>query len=228
MDWLQARVKPLASAIGDAVNSAGLRVAEWGPVQQFLLSLSKGPVIPQERITLENIVADRLGLKGINKKMASITTIDLLTLATSLPYANQSIASYAKNVENITIQSFDSSFSTVLGSNPSWRLLANESYQAFHEAGVYIQDTNSLYISSNWANDFANPINVSILNLGDYSLTSERYDGLFAPNGGTTYVTPGTNEKPQLLFCEEGSFEVASGLALVDVKGKTTKVCCDI
>lgn len=220
MDWaqLQVRVKALASNVGDAVDSAGLRIAEWGPVQQFLASRGKDPIASR---AASSTIA-KVGTIGV-KKMASVTTVDLLALATSLPYAGQ-VSMFASGVENITIQQFDNSFASILGSSPSWRMIANESYQAFHEAGVYLQDTKSLYISSNWANDFSNPINVSILNLEDYSLTSERYDGLFAPNGGTTYVTPNTSTAPELLFCEEGSFDVASALTLVDPVAKTTKV----
>jgi len=221
MDWaslrlhLEARVKPLARAIGDAVDTAGLAMARWGPVEQLLQSKGKVPSTLRKGSTSVS--------STVNAKMASVTTIDLLALATSLPYASQ-ITSFTTGLENVTFQQFDNSFSDILGPNASWRMISNQSYQAFHEAGVYQQDTNSLYISSNWANDFANPINVSILNLQDYSLTSQRYDGLFAPNGGTTYVTPGTDGTPQVLFCEEGSFEIPSGLTIVDPVAKTTKL----
>ena len=155
--------------------------------------------------------------------MASVTTIDLLALATSLPYAAE-ISTFSTGIENVTFQSYENSFASILGPNASWRMIANESYEAFHEAGVYHLATNSLYIASNWANDFANPINISILNLDDYSVRSQRYAGLASPNGGTAYVTPGTDEKPQLLFCDEGDFEVASALTIVDPVAQTTKV----
>lgn len=155
--------------------------------------------------------------------MASITTINLLTLATSLPYAAD-ISSFSSGVENVTFHSYDNSFSSILGSNASYSLIANESWQAFHEAGVYDQTTKSLYIASNWAGSFDNPINVSVLSLDDYSVSSVRYEGLASPNGGTTYVTPGTNGTPQLLFCDEGNLDAASGMTLVDPVTKTTTV----
>lgn len=212
---LQSRVKPLASAIGDAIDSAGHVVAKWGLVDQFLQSKGRHPTIP--RATTSSVSST------IAAKMASVTTIDLLALATSLPYATQ-ISSFGTGIENVTFQQYDSSFSAILGANASWRMIQNQTYQAFHEAGVYHQETNSLYIASNWASDFSNPINISILNLDDYSLTSQRYPGLASPNGGTTYVTPGTNERPQLLFCDEGDFDVASALTIIDATAKSTKV----
>jgi hypothetical protein len=222
MDWaslraeLEARVKPLASTVGDAIDAVGLRIAEWGPIQQYLRdngryppSLSRGTSSISSRIS--------------GKMTASVTTIDLLALATSLPYAGE-ISTFSTGIENVTFHSYDNAFASILGSNASWRMIANESYEAFHEAGVYHQATNSLYISSNWASEFTNPINISILNLNDYSLTSQRYTGLASPNGGTAYVTPGTEEQPQLLFCDEGNFEVASALTIVDPLTQTTKV----
>lgn len=221
MDWaalrneLEVRVKPIAKAVGDAVHNAGLSFADFGPVQQFLASNARQPSTPN--------AATSSVTSTLTARMASVTTIDLLTLATSLPYASQ-ISSFSTELANVTFQQYDNSFSNILGPNASWRMISNQSYEAFHEAGVYHQETNSLYISSNWAGDFSNPINVSILSLEDYSLTSQRYDGLFAPNGGTAYVTPGTNEKPQIVFCEEGSFELPSGLTIVDPVTKTTKV----
>jgi hypothetical protein len=221
MDWaslraeLEARVRPVASSVGDAINAAGLRIAEWGPIQQFLQDNGRD---------LLSSTAKSASAK-IGSKMASVTTIDLLALATSLPYAGE-ISTFSTGIENVSFQQYDNAFASILGPNASWRMIANESYEAFHEAGIYHQATNSLYISSNWASDFANPINVSILNLDDYSLTSQRYEGLASPNGGTAYVTPGTNEQPQLLFCDEGDFEVASALTVVDPVAQTSIVGC--
>lgn len=158
-------------------------------------------------------------------KMASVTTIDLLALATSLPYAADTTA-FNSSIQNVTFQSYHPSFSSLLGSNASWTMVANESYQAFHEAGVYDQLSKSLYISSNWAGSFDNPINISILNLEDFTVTSTRYPGLASANGGCTYVPPGTDGPPQLLFCDEGDFNVASGLTVVNPATHTTKVNC--
>ncbi|KIW03705.1 uncharacterized protein PV09_05018 [Verruconis gallopava] len=218
MDWeglsnaFYSQFGPIASAVSDTVDKALSQLAQWtAEGSSFRLQPHNGSPFTGIAQTTPSQV-----------KMASVTTVDLLRLATSLPYAGQ-ISSFNAGMANLTFQLFDSSFASILGPNASWRMIANESYQAFHEAGVYHQDTKSLYIASNWANDFSNPINVSILNLEDYSLSSERYEGLASPNGGTTYVPPGTTEKPQLIFCDEGDFEVASALTIVDPVAKTTK-----
>jgi hypothetical protein len=186
-------------------------------LREYLKRLSIIDVL--KRVSTSHLLSPRPS----NFNMASITTVDLLALATSLPYAAE-ITSFNSSTPNVTFQSFHNSFSSLLGSNASWTMVANESYQAFHEAGVYDQASKSLYISSNWAGSFANPINMSILNLQDYSISSVRYSGLASPNGGCTYVPPGSKSAPQLLFCDEGNFDIASGLTIVDPATKTTKV----
>lgn len=211
-----SRAKPIVSAIGDAVDYARQQIAEWGPYLQM-----EEPSLQRREATSQKTT--RSFPLGIGAKMASVTTIDLLALATSLPYAGQ-ISSFSSGIVNLTIQQYADSFSTILGPSPSWQLIAEEEYQAFHEAGVYHQNTNSLFITSNWAGDFTNPINVSILSLDDYSVTSRRYDGLSEMNGGTTYVTPGTHEKPQILLCDQGDLVAASGLTTVDPVTNTTSV----
>jgi hypothetical protein len=207
----QDRIKPVTNA----VERAWARLAQWGPVQELLQQY-------QSQEPLSSSAPDSMS-SSRNNRMANVTTIDLLTLATSLPYGAQ-ISIFSTGIENVTFQSFNDSFSSILGSNASWRMIANETWQAFHEAGVYHQDTKSLYISSNWAGDFANPINISVLSLEDYSVTSQRYEGLASPNGGTTYVTPGTDETPQILLCDEGDLEGASGLSVIDPVAKKAKV----
>ncbi|KAI9711706.1 MAG: hypothetical protein M1820_001850 [Bogoriella megaspora] len=154
--------------------------------------------------------------------MASVTSVNLLTLATSLPYAAQidSIASNATN--SVQFISYNDTFtSDILGPNVSQQLISSQSYQAFHEAGIYYKATNSMYITSNWQT-LQNPINVTILNLDDYSITETRYNGLYEANGGCPYTAP--DNKSWLLFCDEGNFQGASGLTLVDPVSNTTQV----
>jgi len=162
--------------------------------------------------------------------MASVSSVNLLTLATSLPYAAQ-LASIASNATStVDLLSYNETFTTdILDLSKAPKLLANLSWEAFHEAGVYNQHTNSIYIASNWDANVTtnNPVNVTILNLADDSVTSTRYPGLFEANGGTTYVPPNqlhnTSYVPQLLFCDEGDFTGPSGLVLVDPVANTTK-----
>lgn len=215
MNWarLNAVVHEQLEPVRSAVGKAWGRLAEWRPIRELLLQYSQ---TQRPSFTTGPLLS-------IKNNMASVTTVDLLQLATSLPYATQ-ITSFATGIENVTFQSFDSSFASILGTNASWRMIANETWQAFHEAGVYNQETNSLYIASNWAFDFSNPINVTVLNMENYTISSQRYEGLASPNGGTTYVPPGQNSAPQILFCDEGDFNVASGLTIVDPVGKKTQV----
>jgi gluconolactonase len=152
-------------------------------------------------------------------KMANVTTVNLLTLATSLPYAAQFI-SFSATTPNVSFVQYDNSFSSILGSNASWKIIANESYQAFHEAGVYDQKTGQLFMTSNFGGPSA-PIVVTTLNLTDYSVTSGPYSGLSAGNGGASYVAPGASGPPQVLFCDQGLNNTASSLSVLDTTTKT-------
>lgn len=147
-------------------------------------------------------------------RMASVTTVNLLTLATSLPYAAQ-INSFTNSTPGLSFVQYEDQFSTILGLNASWKKIANGSFKAFHEAGVYNQKTGELFMTSNYEGP-SNPIVVTILNMTDYSVTSEPYEGLAAGNGGTSYLAPGADGPPQVLFCDQGDNSSASSLSLLD------------
>lgn len=123
--------------------------------------------------------------------MVNVTTVNLLTLATSLPYANNILS--LENTSSIHFLSYDPSFeSTILGPNASASLVSSQSYNAFHEAGVYNKPTNAIYIASNFntKDGLSNPINVTMYHLANKSVTSTRYQGLAEANGGCTYIPP--------------------------------------
>jgi gluconolactonase len=152
--------------------------------------------------------------------MASVTSINLMALATSLPYAAQVDSIANTSTSSVKFLSFHESFTKdILGPHVSSELISNKPYQAFHEAGVYYPATNSVYISSNWIGP-NNPVNVTILNLTDYSITEERYPGLYVPNGASPYTSP--HGKKYVLWCDEGTFQGASGLTLLDPVAKKT------
>lgn len=163
--------------------------------------------------------------------MVNITSIDLLRLATSLPYANQ-LASFAASPSDpnvVQFYSYNETFvSDILGPNVSQSLVAETSWKAFHEAGAYNKATNSLYIGSNWDFNTSNPINVTVLNLDDYTIRSTRYANLHEANGGCAYYPPGTPSNSsagqQLLFCDQGDFINPSQLTLVDPASNTSRV----
>lgn len=161
--------------------------------------------------------------------MVNITAVDLLALATSIPYANQLSALSTTPSDTVQFLSYNTTFATdILGPNVSQSLIANETWEAFHEAGIYNQATNSLYIASNWAGNFSNPINITILNLSDYSISSTRYTNLAEANGACPYYPPGTpansSTGQQMLFCDEGDLVNPSQLTLVDPVTNETKV----
>ncbi|KKY14146.1 putative smp-30 gluconolaconase lre-like region [Phaeomoniella chlamydospora] len=161
--------------------------------------------------------------------MVDITSVNLLSLATSIPYADQ-LSQMATNVTTeMKFLSYDDTFAnSILGPDASATLVSELPWDAFHEAGVYNQATRSLYITSNWNGSFDNPINITVLNLDDDSITSERYPNVNEANGGAAYYPPDTiansSAGQQIVFCDEGDLINPSQLTLVDPSTNTTKV----
>ena len=156
--------------------------------------------------------------------ISTITHINLLSAATNLAYFNSVLPS---TEPSISLLSYQNSFATdVLGPNVTARKVQDLPWQAFHEGGVYQKSTNSMYISSNWAGSLDNPINMTIVNMSDLSITSRRFDGLFEANGGTTWYPPGSDPSktaPAMLWCDEGDFTNPSGLVSLTVPQNKTK-----
>lgn len=162
--------------------------------------------------------------------MSSIIRVDLLAYATNPSYINTLVTTNLSNPTTIELLAYDQSFSSVIGEQATTRQLYSLDWQAFHEAGVYSKDTNKLYITSNWAGDLNNPINVTVIDLANnYSLTSTRYSELAEPNGGSSYFPPGTEGNgsfpSRVLYCDEGSESDPSALVSVDpVTGASEKI----
>lgn len=162
--------------------------------------------------------------------MSSIIPVDLLSYATNPAYINTLASTNASNPTTIELLAYDQSFAVVIGEQATARQLYSLDYQAFHEAGVYSKETNKLYVTSNWAGDLNNPINVTVIDLANnYSLTSTRYSELAEPNGGTSYFPPGTEGNgsfpSRVLYCDEGDFHNYSALVSVDpVTGASEKI----
>lgn len=84
--------------------------------------------------------------------------------------------------------------------------------------GTYSPQTSSVYITSNYQS-LSNPINVTVLSLPSYTLSSLRYPAVHEANGGTNYFPPGTDpasSDPWLLFCDEGDPQHYSALTAVN------------
>lgn len=161
--------------------------------------------------------------------MSCIIPVDLLSFATNPSYLNTLVTpNTANNV--ISLLAYDEEFASVIGENATARQLHDLDWQAFHEAGVYNKDTNKIYVTSNWAKDPSNPINVTIIDIADnYSISSTRYAGIAEPNGATSYFPPGTQSNdstpPRILFADEGDFNSYSALVSLDpVTGSTSTV----
>jgi gluconolactonase len=164
--------------------------------------------------------------------MSSIIPIDLTAFATDPSYLNSYVPTNVTNPTVIKLLGFNDDFVNVLGPNATARQLYDLDWQAFHEGGIYNKETNKLYITSNWAGDLKNPINVTILDLApsaNYSYTTTRYSALAEPNGGTSYFPPGTSANsstpPRVLYADEGDFIQPSALVSVDpVTGASEKI----
>lgn len=161
--------------------------------------------------------------------MVNITTIDLLRVASSIPYANEISSLTTAAPDAVQFLSYNETFVTnILGPNVSQALISNLTWNAFHEAGVYNLATNSLYMASNWAGNFSNPVNITILNLTDNTVSSTRYTDLNEANGGAAFYPVGTpansSAGQQIIFCDEGDLINPSQLTLVDPATNTSRV----
>lgn len=81
--------------------------------------------------------------------MAVITAVDLLALSTNPAYFH---SLSAVNVEppHISLLAFAPAFNDLFHPNGSAQLVADFSWQTFHEGGVYNKYTTSLYVPSNY------------------------------------------------------------------------------
>ena len=176
---------------------------------------------------------DTLAFKSLSQpwnpiKMVNVTTANLFSLATSIPYANQlySLSSESTASKAVQFISYNRTFETeILGDNVNTTLLSEQPWDAFHEAGVYYKDTNSAYIASNWNGSLDNPINITIYNFATSSVSSKHYPGIASANGGALFrapsmSSPSTNglqpNKTYVVICDEGNFESPSGLIALD------------
>ncbi|KAH8703183.1 hypothetical protein BGW36DRAFT_368935 [Talaromyces proteolyticus] len=110
----------------------------------------------------------------------------------------------------------DEQFHNLLGGSPTLELLVeNNRYPFAHEAGVYIQATNELFITSNRFGDFPNTppheervqISKVVLNNDPSKITCEEIDSSAVPMGNG-----GVNYKDGILFCGQGLLNRPSGL----------------
>jgi len=163
--------------------------------------------------------------------MVNITHVDLLRLATSFPYAYDLQAVTNASTDHVSFLAYNQSFVTdVLGPNVTQKLVADLSWNAFHEAGVYNKATGKLYATSNWAGDFDNPINITAIDLrNNDEITSFRYPAVAEGNGACAFYpvgsSPTSTEGQQIVYCDEGDTQRGpSKLVAVDPATNNTKI----
>jgi gluconolactonase len=167
---------------------------------------------------------------SITIAMSSIIPVDLLSYAVNPAYLSTLTTTNTSNPTTISLLAYDPSFPSVIGPNATARQLHSLDYEAFHEAGVYNHATNKIYVTSNWAGDLNNPINVTVIDLADnYSLSTTHYSALAEANGATSYFPPGTGRNNSLpsrvLYADQGDFTNPSSLISVDpATGSSEKI----
>lgn len=109
---------------------------------------------------------------------------------------------------------YQEAFKETLGPAPKLEcLLEDQTYPFAHEAGVFVQADNTLFITSN---QFPSPLNgektiqISKVTLDNGSATCEKIQTEYVPmaNGGVNY-------KDGILFCAQGTKSIAGGLAFM-------------
>ncbi|KAF1986006.1 lactonohydrolase, partial [Aulographum hederae CBS 113979] len=162
--------------------------------------------------------------------MTSITSIDMMAMATSLPYCS-SIASFAASAnDSLNFLSYDSSFTnSILAPGAPYHLISTEPTMAFHESGVYHHATNSVYISSSYSTENY-PSAMTVYNLTSDEVYSTHFPDLYEANGGTAYTPPSPSNAslttpsypPYLLLCDAGTLTHPSALKLLNPTQNTT------
>ena len=160
----------------------------------------------------------------------SIINVDLLALATNPSYFS-SLSATNVSAPAISLLAYDASFNeSIFFPNATAQKVADLSWEAFHEGGVYDTDTNALYVSSNYVS-LDDPINMTIIYLNsNYSInniTSSQFPDLWEANGGSSYYPPGSDisaPPSNQIWCDEGDFVHYSGLVSVNPASNSSSV----
>lgn len=111
------------------------------------------------------------------------------------------------------------SFEHLLGTEPQLDLLLeNQNYPFAHEAGVFIPQNNTLFITSNQYPGSNNPTTTKIqitkvILAKDGTVTSEEVQ-----TENVTNANGGINYKHGILFCAQGDKETPSGLSFMEAE----------
>lgn len=102
---------------------------------------------------------------------------------------------------------YDSAFEDVIGTAPSLKLVETRKDKFAHEAGVYIQKTNSNYFTSNYQS--GKSVEIYAVDSKEHKVVQHSFSSVKNGNGGCWY-------KDQILFCAQGDLTTPSALVLVD------------
>jgi gluconolactonase len=102
---------------------------------------------------------------------------------------------------------YDSAFEDVIGTEPSLTLVETRSDKFAHEAGVYIQKTDSNYFTSNYQS--GKTVEIYSVDSKDHKVVQHSFPDVKNGNGGCWY-------RDQILFCGQGDLTSPSALVLVD------------
>ncbi|KAF2758651.1 lactonohydrolase [Pseudovirgaria hyperparasitica] len=146
--------------------------------------------------------------------------VDLRAVATN-PYYFPSLLATNVSEPAISFLSFDRVFQQkIFGPQVRAHKIADLPWEAFHEAGIYNKEKHSMYITSNFNQRTPEDnINITIVSLDDYSITSTQFPNLWEANGGSSWYPPGSDtNKPATyqVYCDEGDLEHYSSLVSVN------------
>lgn len=102
---------------------------------------------------------------------------------------------------------YDSAFEDVIGSEPTLTLVETRGDKFAHEAGVYIQKTDSNYFTSNYQS--GKSVEIYSVDSKDHKIVQHSFPDVKNGNGGCWY-------RDQVLFCGQGDLTSPSALVLVD------------
>lgn len=118
------------------------------------------------------------------------------------------------SMANPDFVTFDNGFQQILGQSPEIQLLLEETtVPLFHEAGVYVESINAVFVTSNIRQDKDGKRFISILKIvlnGEHASYEEIFPDIVMANGAVNY-------QDGILFCEQGDRDRAGGLVNMSV-----------
>lgn len=189
------------------------------------INRTPGTALPQIMTTVVSLASQVINAPQLpdvvfapNMSSSSYVSVDLAALAAGGAGYLSTLPELNLTGPAISLLSYHPDFASAVGASASARLVSDLPWEAFHEAGVYSRADNSLYVTSNFR-DLRDSINVTVVSLDDYSVSSRKIPGMAAGNGGTTYHPPGSDRDatpPLHVYCDQGGFDSPSQLLAYD------------